>query len=152
MPEFNFHIFPQAVYLKIHSITIHLGYIAFFVASAAAVLYLVQDNALKNKSTGVISSRLPDLSFLDKLNYRAIGLGFPMLTVSVISGLIWAKNVYGVYWRGYNSRQFYSLILWLVYAVILHVRLSARLRGRKVALLSIAAFFVIILTLFGTCP
>ncbi len=142
----------MAAYLKIHGITIYLSYIAFFVASAAAVLYLIQDNALKKKRSGVISSRLPSLSLLDKLNYRSISLGFPMLTISIISGLFWAKNVYGIYWWGYNSRQFYSLVVWLVYAVILHIRLSARLRGRKVALLSIAAFFVIILTLFGTCP
>ncbi len=135
--------------LKIHSITIHLSYLAFFTASVVSVLYLIQDNALKNKLTGVIFSRLPSLSFLDKLNYRSIGLGFPLLTVSVISGLIWAKNLHGIYWWGYNLRQLYSLILWLVYALILHVRLSAKLRGRKVALLSIAAFFVIILTLFG---
>lgn len=152
MPEFNFHILHQAIYLKIHSITIHIGYIAFFAASLAASLYIIQDNALKNKMIGVIFSRLPSLSFLDKLNYRSICLGFPMLTISVISGLIWAKNVYGIYWRGYTSRHFYSLILWLIYALILHVRLSARLGGRKVALLSIAAFFVIILTLFGACP
>lgn len=143
MPEINF--------LKIHSIAVHLSYLAFFVASAASVLYLIQDNALKNKLTGVIFSRLPSLSFLDKLNYKSIGFGFPLLTVSVISGLIWAKNVHGIYWQGYSSRQFYSLILWLIYAIILHVRLSAKLRGRKVAFLSIAAFFVIILTLFGTC-
>ena len=140
------------VFNLIHRITIHLSYIAFFVASVAALLYVIQDNALKNKLTGVIFSRLPSLSFLDKLNYRSIGLGFPMLTISVISGLIWAKDIHGICWWGYTSRQLYSLILWLIYALILHVRLSARLRGRKVALLSIAAFFVIILTLFGTCP
>lgn len=138
-------------FLKIHSVTIHLSYLAFFVASVVSVLYLIQDNALKNKLTGVIFSRLPSLSFLDKLNYKSIGLGFPLLTVSVISGLIWAKNIHGIYWWGYNLRQLYSLILWLVYALILHVRLSAKLRGRKVALLSIAAFFVIVLTLFATC-
>ena len=143
---------PQSIYLKVHGIAIFLSYLAFFSASAAAALYLIQDRALKNKLEGAIFGRLPSLSFLDKLNYRSIGMGFPLLTISVISGLIWAKNVYGIYWWGYNSRQFYSFILWLIYAVILHVRLSARLRGRKVAFLSIAAFFVIILTLLGTCP
>lgn len=145
-------MFPEAAYLKIHYITISLSYIAFLVASAAAVLYLVQDNAIKNKRAGVIFSRLPSLSFLDKLNYRTIGLGFPMLTVSVLCAFLWAKNVYGIYWWGYNSRQFYSIILWLTYALILHVRLSEKLRGKRVALLSVAAFFVIILTLLGTCP
>ncbi len=152
MLESNLNIPIHEILLKIHSITIHISYIAFLASSIAAVLYLVQDHALKAKLSGVIFNRLPSLSFLDKLNYRAIGLGFPLLTLSVLSGIIWAKSIHGIYWWGYNSRQFYSMILWLVYAVILHVRLSAKLRGRKVALLSIAAFFIIILTLFGTCP
>ena len=140
------------VYLKIHVVTAYFSYIIFFGASIAAVLYLVQDNALKAKRSGIIFSRLPNLSILDKLNYRMIGLGFPILTLSILSGLMWAKNVYGIYWWGYNSRQLYSLILWLTYALILHVRLSAKLRGKKVAILSLSAFFVIILTLFGACP
>lgn len=149
MPECNFS---SSIYLKLHILTIFLSYIAFFVATAAAVLYLVQNNALKNKQAGLIFSRLPDLSFLDKLNYRSIGLGFPILTFSIISGFIWIKNIHGVYWWSYNSRQLFSLALWLIYAVILHVRLSDKLRGKKVALLSVFAFFVIILSLFGACP
>ncbi len=141
MPAFN----------VIHGITMCMSYIAFFAASGAAALYLIQDNAIKNKLSGVIFNRLPNLSFLDRLNYRSIGLGFPILTISILSGFMWAKHVCGVYWQGYNPRHLYSLVLWLMYALILHVRLSARLRGRKVALLSIAAFFVGILALLGTC-
>ncbi len=141
MPAFNL----------IHGITICMSYIAFFAASVAAALYLIQDSAIKNKLGGVIFNRLPNLSFLDRFNYRSIGLGFPILTISILSGFIWAKNIYGVYWQPFNSRHLYSLVLWLIYAVILHVRLSARLRGRKVAILSIAAFLVCVLTLFGTC-
>ena len=139
-------------YLKIHIITVYLSYVAFFVASAAAALFLIQNDALKNKRTGVISSRLPGLSLLDKLNYRSIGLGLPILTISIFCGLLWSKNVHGTYWWGYDFRQICSIVLWLVYAMILHVRLSAKMRGRKVASLSIFAFFVIILSIFGTCP
>jgi len=135
----------------IHHITICLSYIAFFAASLAAALYLIQDNAIKNKMAGMLFSRLPGLSFLDRLNYRSIGIGFPILTISILSGFIWAKSIYGVYWQGYNYRHLYSLVLWLIYALILHVRLTARLRGRKVAILSITAFFMMVLTLFGTC-
>jgi ABC-type uncharacterized transport system permease subunit len=130
----------------------YISYIVFFVASCAAVVYLIQDNLLKNKRTGVMLRRLPDLSFLDKLTYKSIGVGFPLLTLSIISGFAWAMNIHGAYWNSYNSRQIYSLVLWLLYAVILHVRLSEKLRGRKVALLSLSAFCVIILSLFGSCP
>jgi len=142
----------QALYLTLHTVTIYLSYIVFLAASAAAALYLVQNNLIKNKRTGIIFNRLPNLSFLDKVNYRSIGLGFPILTLSILSGFIWAENIHGVYWPSYNSRQIYSLVLWLIYAVILHVRLSAKLRGRKVALLTLFAFLVIILSLFGACP
>lgn len=138
--------------LKFHIAAIYLSYIAFLAATAAAVLYLIQNSALKNKQTAVIFSWLPDLSFLDKLNYRSIGLGFPILTFSIFCSFLWSKNVHGIYWWGYNSRQLCSIVLWLVYAVILHMRLSAKVRGRKVAFLSILAFFIVILSLFGTCP
>lgn len=138
--------------LKFHIVTIYLSYTAFLAAAAAAVLYLVQNSALKNKQTVIIFSWLPDLSFLDKLNYRSIGLGFPILTFSIFCSFLWSKNVHGVYWWGYNSRQICSIVLWLICAIILHMRLSAKVRGRKVAFLSIFAFFVVILSLFGTCP
>jgi ABC-type transport system involved in cytochrome c biogenesis permease subunit len=137
-------------YFNLHIITVHFSYIIFFVASIAAALYLVQDNLLKNKQAGVIFNRLPDLFFLDKLNYRAIGIGFPVLTLSIISGFIWAKHIRGAYFD-FHSREVYSFALWLVYALILHVRLSAKLRGRKVAQLSIFAFCIIIFTLFSRC-
>ena len=143
---------PQNLYLTFHIVSIYLSYIAFFVASVAAVLYLVQNHALKYKQAGIIFSRLPDLSFLDKLNYRSISLGFPLLTLAILSGLIWTKNIYGVYWSSYNYyRESSCLVLWLLYALILHVRLSRKLHGRKVAVLSLFAFFVIILSLFGSC-
>lgn len=139
-------------YLRLHVATMYLSYAAFFVASVAAVLYLVQNHALKYKQAGIIFSRLPDLSFLDQLNYKSIGLGFPLLTLAILSGLMWAKNIYGVYWPSDNYyRQSLGLALWLLYAAILHVRLSRKLRGRKVAFLSLFAFFVIILSLFGSC-
>jgi ABC-type transport system involved in cytochrome c biogenesis permease subunit len=140
----------QNLYLIMHVITICLSYIAFFTASVAAALYLIQDNFLKHKQTGTIFNRLPNLFFLDKLNYGAIGSGFPILTLSIISGFIWAKHVRGVVWS-YDHREIYSIVLWFIYALILHVRLSAKLRGRKVAQLSLFAFCVIVFSLLGSC-
>jgi ABC-type transport system involved in cytochrome c biogenesis permease subunit len=140
----------QNLFFKLHIITIFFSFIAFFVASVAAVLYLIQDSLIKNKKVGLISNQLPNLFFLDKLNYRSIGLGFPILTLSIISGFIWTKYVGGTYWS-YNPREIYSFVLWMIYALILHVRLSAKLRGKKVAQWSLLAFCVIILILSGSC-
>ena len=133
-----------------HIVTICVSFTAFLAATFAGLLYIVQDGNLKHKHLGVLFSRLPDLSFLDRLNYKAIGFGFPILTLAIISGFLWSKDARGSYWS-WNPREIYSAALWLLYAVILHVRLSSKLRGRKVALLSIVAFFVIILTIFGSC-
>jgi len=136
--------------LTVHILTISLSYAAFFLASIAAFLYLMQDNNLKNKHINALASRLPDLSFLDKLNYKSISLGFPVLTLAIISGFLRSKDIYGFYW-GRNPRVIYSLVLWFIYALILHVRLSSKLRGKKVAILSMLAFLIIIFTLFSRC-
>lgn len=135
-----------------HVWSICASYLAFYAASIAAILYLVQDNAIKNKRTGIIFSRLPDLSLLDKLIYRSVGLGFPLLTISIICGAIWTKHLYGTYWWGYGPRQFSSMLLWVIYAVMLHVRLSEKMRGRNIAFLSVLALLVIVVSLLGTCP
>lgn len=150
MPPFKLPLQPQSPYFILHIITIHLSYISFFVASVAAAFYLVQDSRLKNKQVRVIFDRFPNLFLLDKLNYRAIGLGFPILTFSIITGFIWARHIQGSFWI-YNSREIYAFLLWLLYALILHVRLSARARGKKVAWLSLFAFCLIIFTLFTSC-
>ncbi len=151
MPNVNFIAHSYDLYFTLHIAGIYLSYFIFLVASIAAAAYLVQDGLIKHKRMGIIFNRLPDLSFLDKLNYRSIGLGFPLLTLAIISGFIWARNINGAYWSGHNLRQIYSLVLWLLYAVILHTRLSAKLRGRKVAILSLFAFCVIVLSLLATC-
>lgn len=151
MPSDNFILGTFNLYSTLHIVSIFLSYFIFLLATAAAAAYLVQDALIKSKRMGVVFNWLPDLSFLDKLNYRSISLGFPLLTLAIISGFIWARNIHGAYWGVHNVRQIYSLVLWLIYAVILHARLSAKLRGRKVALLSLFAFCVLLLSLLATC-
>ena len=138
------------IYFLTHIVTISLSYVAFFLSFLAASLYLIQDNNLKNKHINTFVSRLPDLPALDKLNYKSIGLGFPVLTLAIISGFLWSRDIYGFFW-GKNLRIIYSLVLWFLYALILHVRLSAKMRGRKVAQLSLFAFCIIIFTLLSSC-
>lgn len=130
------------LYQNLHRASICLSYLSFFFALVAALLYLIQDYLLKNKRTETIFNKLPNLSFLDKLNYRSISFGFPLLTFSLVIGFVSGDSR--------NIAQIYSFIIWLIYAVILHVRLSEKMRGRKVAWLSLLAFGVIIISLFGS--
>ena len=146
-------IFPlssENIYSAVHVAAIYLSYIMFLVAAIAAVLYLIQDSNIKHKHLGLVFNGLPDLSLLDQLTYKSISLGFPMLTLGIVSGLLWAKTVEGTYWD-LNIKQVSALVIWLLYAVILHVRLSAKIRGRKVAVLTILVFFVIIFAIGINC-
>ncbi len=148
IPDFIFHL--GDLYPLLHIISIYLSYAAFLVASAAAILYLAQDYLLKNKQTGIIFNQFPSLSFLDQLNYKTIGLGFPIFTISVITGFIWAQHSRGAS-LSFNHREIYSVALWLIYALVLHVRLASKVHGRRVAQLSLVALCLIILTLFENC-
>ena len=95
-------------------------------------------------------SRLPDRSLLDSITYRAIGIGFPLFTVGALfAGAVWAQKAWGTPWS-WDPKETSSLIVWLVYAIYLHVR---RTRGGSVAMtsgLSVLGFALTILTILGS--
>jgi cytochrome c-type biogenesis protein CcsB len=79
---------------------------------------------------------------LDNLSYRTIGLGFPLLTIGIIAGAVWANEAWGSYWS-WDPKETWSLITWLVFAAYLHTRITKGWQGRKPALLASAGLFVI---------
>lgn len=92
---------------------------------------------------------LPSAEILDQLTYRAIALGYPLFTVgAIIFGMVWANQAWGRYW-GWDPKETWSLITFLVYSIYLHVRLTRGWRGTGMAFLSIIGFLVTMFTLFG---
>jgi ABC-type transport system involved in cytochrome c biogenesis permease subunit len=87
--------------------------------------------------------RLPSLEQLDRLNYRCIGWGFPLLTLGILSGGIWAASTWGSFWS-WEPREVLSLITWIIYAALLQFRLTTGLRGRRAATLTIVGFGVLV--------
>lgn len=138
----------QSSWFGVHIVLAFLGNAAFAMACGIGVMYLIQEHNLKAKHVHGLFKRLPNLSVLDDLNYRLISLGFPLLTLAIISGVIWAQSALGGYWR-WDPKEVWSLITWLIYALILHVRLTSGWRGRKVAILSIVGFAAVLFTFFG---
>lgn len=138
----------RSYWLGIHTILAFLGYAAFAVASGIAIMYLLQERYLKSKHLSGLFQRLPNLEVLDELNWRLIGLGFPLFTLAIITGAIWANTALGKYWR-WDPKEVFSLVVWLIYALILHLRLLSGWRGRKAAMLSIAGFIIVIFSFFG---
>jgi cytochrome c-type biogenesis protein CcsB len=138
----------KSKWLAIHTIVAFLGYGAFAVAAGVAVVYIIQDRFLKKRRLGGLFQRLPSLDTLDEINYRCLTFGFPLLTVAIITGAIWAETAWGTYWS-WDPKETWSLITWFVYAALLHGRLTTGWRGRRAAWLSIAGFCVMLFTFLG---
>ena len=120
--------------------TAFLGYAAFAVAFGAALLYLVKDKRPQ--------ARLPAPPLLDRLMYRAIMLGFLLLTFGILTGAVWAETAWGKYWS-WDPKETWSLITWLIYASMLHARLLKGWQGRRIAWLALLGFLAVIFTYLG---
>ena len=114
------------------------------VSACFAGMYLIQERQLKSKKIGPFYYRLPPLDILDRLSYRCISIGFPFLTLGILTGSIWLKTVQGGYIDWQDGRQTTTLLAWFLYAALLHGRLIAGWRGRRVAWMNIIGFLVIL--------
>ena len=138
----------QSYWFGIHVVLAFLGDAAFAMACGIGIMYLVQERYVKSKRLSGLFRKLPSLQVLDDINYHLITLGFPLLTFAMITGVIWANSAWGTYWR-WDPKEVWSLITWLIYALVLHLRLAVGWRGRKAAILSIIGFAIVIFAFFG---
>lgn len=138
----------KSYWFAIHVTLAFLGDAAFAMACCIGIMYLIQERFVKSKHISGLFQRLPNLQSLDEVNYHLITLGFPLLTLAMITGAIWAKSAWGTYWR-WDPKEVWSLITWFIYALVLHLRLTVGWRGKKAAILSIAGFLLVIFTFLG---
>lgn len=146
-------IVPLAPVLKsfwhpIHVFFAFLGDAVFALAFCSGVMYLIQERLLKSQRVGAITRRLPSLKVLDDLNYQSLVFGFPLLTLGIITGAVWAEYAWGRYWD-WDPKETWSLITWFLYAALLHQRLAVGWRGRKAAMMAIVGFLAILFTFLG---
>jgi len=133
----------QSNWLTYHVITCFLGYAAFAVACGVSIMYLVkvgkEEKRPEDSPAGGILSLFPSTKILDDINYKAIMIGFPLLSLGIITGAAWANYAWGTYWS-WDPKETWSLIVWFIYAAFLHARFTRGWVGRKAAVLSIAGF------------
>jgi cytochrome c-type biogenesis protein CcsB len=91
---------------------------------------------------------LPELNIVDELNHQLIMFGFLFLSVGIITGAVWANSAWGRYW-GWDPKETWSLITWLIYAALLHFRMMRGWRGKRIAVLSIIGLAAVLFTYFG---
>lgn len=132
----------------LHVLFAFLGNAIFALAFCCGVMYLIQERQLKSKKFGAITKRLPPLKVLDDLNYQSLKFGFPLLTLGIITGAVWANYAWGRYWD-WDPKETWSLITWLLYAALLHQRLTVGWRGRKAAIMAIVGFLAVLFTFLG---
>ena len=153
VPSINAKITPlmpalQSNWLTIHVTTCFFGYAAFAVSFGVSILYLIRDREGSPKAKEEGSKWLPSTPVLDEINYKSIVIGFPMLSLGIITGAAWANYAWGSYWS-WDPKETWSLITWFVYAAFLHARFTRDWRGRKAAILSIVGFAAVLFTYFG---
>ena len=135
-------------WIYIHTPLVILGYAALFISFSAAVMYLIQERELKSKHPTRFTNRLPSLEICDDLAYRSLAVGFPLMTLGIISGALWAQAVWGAQWT-VDIKTLLAFFTWFIYLGLIHYRLIAGWRGKKAAYLAIAGFIGVLVTFLG---
>jgi len=100
------------------------------------------------KSDIVQDNRLSLLESIDNLSYRTISFGFPLLTIGIIAGAVWANEAWGSYWS-WDPKETWALITWLVFASYLHARITKSWQGKKPAIIASFGFIVVWICYLG---
>jgi len=138
----------QSHWSVIHITSSLLGYASFTLAFGAALVYATQERMLKTKRITVLQKHLPSLDVADHLAYKMVSIGFPMLTLGIVTGALWAQSAWNSYWS-WDPKETWALITWLVYAAYLHVRIVSRWRGRWANRLLVVGFLCVLATFIG---
>ncbi len=138
----------QSMWLPIHAALAIMANAFLAMGFCGGIMYLLQEREIKSRRFGIFYERLPSLEALDTLNHHCLSIGFPLLTMGMITGSVWAKQTWGVYWQ-WDPKETWSLITWFIYAALLHLRFTMGWRRRRAAIMSIIGFAAAMFTLWG---
>ncbi|MBM9462270.1 c-type cytochrome biogenesis protein CcsB [Aeromicrobium sp. YIM 150415] len=145
---------PLVPALDSHWFIIHVGAVVlagafFLVGAAASVLYLIRARAEAKGTVGPVLRRFPAAAVMDKIAYRVNAMAFPLWTFgALIAGPIWAHYAWGRYW-GWDPKEVWAFITWVVYAGYLHARATAGWKGRRAAYFCLIGFVTFLFSYYG---
>lgn len=140
--------FLRSPWLPVHVTLAFLGNAAFALACLVSLVYLWEERQLKAHSVGQFVRRLPPLETLDKVNFKFLGWGFVLLTMSIVSGVLWAELSFGRLWS-WEPRTIWTTIIWSIYALLLHGRVTVGWGGRRAATLTVVGFGLLFVAFIG---
>ncbi len=129
----------------LHLVLAIAGESLFVLASAAGAMFMIQNNLLKHKKPGKMGRLLPSLSDLDRINHLGLLWGFPLLTLGMIGGAIYAAFVWGGLWPA-DPKVLWAFAVWVIYGILLHQRLAIGWKGSRMAALSGLALLLFLLS------
>src|SRR6266545_3027215 len=134
----------RSVWLYVHVFFAFLAYAGFSIASGAALGYLLTE---ERSATGLLA-RLPPSDELDRIVFRYVVFGFITCAVMIAAGSIWAKDLWGAYWS-WDPVETWSLVAWLTYGVLIHLRVTYGWKGRRFSWFALLAVALVVVAYFG---
>ena len=158
----------QSYWRVIHVPPLLMSYALFLIGAFSSIAYLIETTFLnkskdnlqkietvvsKQVTNGVkINSSVSEISrkahFFDEVTYRCVTFGFPLLTIGIINGGLWANHAWGSLWQ-WDPKETMALVTWFVYAIYLHFRINTRVSGKLLATISIVGIAMVYLTYLG---
>jgi cytochrome c-type biogenesis protein CcsB len=164
----------NSYWIKIHVVAAITGSSLFALGSVLTILYLVKDRRERRAAVAPIMGGavdldeapphfvsgadepmgtgrqgiLPPASVLDRIAYRTIAFAFPIWTFAIIAGAIWAEQAWGRYW-GWDPKETWSFITWVIFAGYLHARATSGWRGRRAAVIALVGFVSLLITYYA---
>lgn len=151
----------QSNWLMMHVTVMIISYATLIIGSLLAIAFLFitggNEVTMQNSNNQEIGDKL-ELNFkgqstslpktLDNLSYRILALGFPFLTIGILSGAVWANEAWGSYWS-WDPKETWALLTWLVFAIYLHTRLTKGWNGKKPAIIASIGFITVWICYLG---
>lgn len=139
----------MGLWFGLHIGTLFLSICLLAMAASSGAVYLYMENKIKAKSKIMgLSKDLPSLALFDRVNAWAVNLGFPLFTVGVLSGFLWAHFTWERFFS-WDPKELAAIVVWLLFAVLFHQRLVNGWRGRKPAKLAIWIFGLSLISMLG---
>jgi ABC-type uncharacterized transport system permease subunit len=133
----------QSLYLPVHATFAVLGGGALFVACVMGALYLIQERELRARAPSFFYYFAPSLERCDTLGGTSAALGLTLLTLAIVSGMVWSHAMRGTYFSG-SAKEWSAAFAWLLYVALVVVRQRSAWGGRRAAVLAIAGFAAVL--------
>ena len=168
LPESQKHIAPlipalQSYWRVIHIPPLLMSYSLFLIGAFSSIGYLIEARKSKDnekeftttkelqggiKVNALVKEVSEKANFFDEVTYRCVTFGFPLLTIGVINGALWANHAWGALWQ-WDPKETMALVTWFVYAIYLHFRLHRKVDNKILAYISIVGVLMVYLTYLG---